>query len=830
MYQLLTHWKLDAIVSQLREYENQNRCTALDFEVPGDVHSTLFGHGIIEDPYYRDNELKVDWVNRTSWRLSRRISLDLADLASSTMLELEGIDCVAIVRLNDQFVGQTDNQFVRYVFDITHTLVNGDNHLEIEFSVARDIASQRAGRYPFELPGRNGNSRIDNNNFLRKTPCHSGWDWNICLMPIGIYGSVAIGRYETCRIDDVRINQIHQQSVAQLRFNLALQVYRSVRISCRVQMAGIDVSVEVDAYPGMQSVDIVVNVNAPRLWWPAGMGEQHLYPVTISADDQQWQARLGLRSSQIVCADDEQGHGSGFCIQINGKAVFMRGANWIPPDALPARANPAQVRELLQSTLDANMNMLRVWGGGQYEPDWFYELCDELGILVWQDFMFSCNHYPAADAHWLASVRVEARQQTRRLSRFASLALWCGDNELVGALKWWDVTLKNRDRYLANYVRLNSALEEIVASELEDMPWWPSSPSQGVMDYADGWKSDLAGDMHFWDVWHEAKPFSAYQEIKPRFCSEFGFQSFPSMPVIESFSEDMDRDVNSSVMAVHQRNPGGNERIVNTLDRYFNRPDSLERIVFLSQAQQAMAITTGVEYWRSLKPRCMGTLYWQLNDTWPVASWSSLEYGGGWKLLHYAAKRFYSDVIVVIVPEDRQVLAAQSPLCVRAISDGLRKVSLIFKVQAIDMRGQVMKQWSGDIQVGYESAVNARSIAIDELPEDCFLYLQWCDLADETAASAVQWQCAEYWPKPHREFDIPKANVSVTVIDEGKQIKLETDKPAFFVSIELGGRHIWSDNGFTLLPDMPRTLSLQRTLENSRIPPVEPLSLQHLGQ
>lgn len=805
-------------------------CQGVAFQIPGDVHSALLEHGVIDDPYYRDNEFAVDWVNQTSWQISREVHIDQAMLASNTLLMLEGVDCVAVVRLNKQIVGSVDNQFVRYAFDISNVVVDGKNTLEIEFAIARDIAKQKSEQYPVKLPGHNPNCRIDNNNFLRKTPCHSGWDWNICLMPVGVYGRIAIGNYNTCRIDDVRINQSHTDGDVQLKFDIFVEVYCASSVTCKVLVGDKTVKFDAELYPGMQSLQADVIVHSPDLWWPSGLGEQVRHAVSITVADQQWQADIGLRHSRVLQTPDAHGVGSGFSIQVNGRSVFMRGANWIPPDALPARAAPDLVREVLQSSIDANMNMLRVWGGGQYEADWFYELCDELGILVWQDFMFSCNHYPAADAQWIASVRLEARQQVRRLSRFACVVIWCGDNELVGALKWWDVTIANRDRYLANYVRLNTALEEVVASEVPNMPWWPSSPSQGVMDYADGWKSDVAGDMHFWDVWHEAKPFSAYQEIKPRFCSEFGFQSFPSMPVIESFSEPADRNVSSSVMAVHQRNIGGNARIVETLVRHFQFPDSFERTVFLSQCQQAMAITTGVEYWRSLKPRCMGTLYWQLNDTWPVASWSSLEYGGGWKLLHYAAKRFYQNVLMVIVPVDREGKGDESPLMLRAINDGIHAVSLQFEIVAIDMNNNVKQRWSGSCLVGCESAVDALSIQPQDIPSGCFVQIRWTDSND--AGGDVHAVCgtAEHWPAPYKSFDLPKACITVVPGADGKSVTLTTDKPAFFVSLELGGGRVWSDNGFTLLPDQPQTLTVEKVLKNPYVPNVAEYSVQHLGQ
>ncbi|MFK7857807.1 MAG: glycoside hydrolase family 2 protein [Granulosicoccus sp.] len=802
------------------------------FCVPGDVHSALMAAQVIEDPYYRDNEFAVDWVNQTGWLLTRRFDYDLVSSDSHVVLLLDRIDCIAIIRLNDELIGDTVNQFVRYAFDISQALRHGDNQLSIEFLVSRDIAAESRKSHPFDLPD-SQNCRIPNNHFLRKTPCHSGWDWNICLMPSGIYGSVCIADFSRCRIDDVCINQTFDMQDVTLAVSIRAKVFQAASVSCLIALGNTEVTREIEVYPGEQSIDMELTVSTPDLWWPQGLGEQTLYGLRVVLDDQQWQAEIGIRESRIVCKPDSQGPGSGFAIEINGRAVFMRGANWIPADALPARGTPEVVRELLTSAVDANMNMLRVWGGGQYEADWFYGLCDELGILVWQDFMFSCNHYPATDPAWMASVRKEATQQVRRLSRFACVALWCGDNELVGALQWWEVTRNNRDRYLANYVRLNTALEEIIATEVPQTSWWPSSPSQGLLDYADGWKSDAAGDMHFWDVWHEARPFSAYQEIRPRFCSEFGFQSFSSMPMVKSFAEDGDCNISSRVMEVHQRNEGGNARIAETLVRYFKFPDSFERTVFLSQCQQAMAIRTGVEYWRSLKPHCMGTLYWQLNDTWPVASWSSLEYGGAWKLLHYAARRFYRDVMLMIVPVDREGLGDTSPVCLRAVSDQPDAVELRYEVQAIDMTATVKRRWSGSCTVGENSAIDELTLAACEIPVGCFLSFQWERNSDsECRTNGVDPVAGEgeYWPRPYKDYELPVPEIHVKVEpgSEGRVLELETDKPAFFVTVELGGRRVWSDNGFTLLPDRPKKIYLQKTLTHAGIPDVAYHTIDYL--
>jgi len=796
---------------------------AVPFDVPGDIHSALLAKAVIDEPYYRDNEYAVDWVHQSEWQIENKFVLSEQDLQQFSILRLDQVDCIASVYINGELVGSTSSQFIHYSFDVANHLRTGENTLRICFKVTADVAKQKAETFPFVLP-HSENCRVDHNNMVRKTPCHAGWDWNICLMPIGIYGDVSLLSVKTHWIEDCKFEQHICGNDVVLDVTATVNVCQPISESCSLSIAGCELETLESLPVGQHQLQWTMNVKSPELWWPVGSGAQVRHQFTLAIGDQTRQCLLGFRSSRIVQTPDKAG--SGFHIEINGRAVFMRGANWIPADALPQRIEPEAVRELLQSAVDANMNMLRVWGGGQYEPDWFYELCDELGILIWQDFMFSCSHYPAADSNWLELVRTEASQQVRRLSRFACVALWCGDNELVGALKWWEISRKNRDRYLANYSRLNHTLELTMQNELSDINFWPSSPSVGHMDFGDGWKNDAAGDMHFWDVWHEAKPFSAYQEIHPRFCSEFGFQSFPSMPVVETFTEETDRNVSSAIMDVHQRNVGGNARIVETLVRYFEFPDSFERMVFLSQCQQAMAIKTAVEYWRCLKPHCMGTLFWQLNDTWPVASWASLEYGGGWKLLQYAARRFFNPVLVAMVPGHKR-FGTEGHNCLKVVNDHEMELKIDVAFFAYDESGNILEQSTYSATVGANAVIELASFsAPNDEPVAFYRWIWEGNSVKGTAFSSTGQN--EYWMGPYKQFNLPKPSVSVDSINDGKSVIVKTDKPAFYVSVDLGGNRIFSDNGFTLLPGEARELSIERTLQNKHVPQHKALRVQHL--
>lgn len=821
---------------RLSQPDAGNNSDQFAFAIPGDVHSALLADGAIDDPFFRDNEYAVDWVHQSDWDIEREFDVNSTELASQCLLRLDQVDCFSSIYINNKLIGTTSSQFIRYCFDISNVLREGSNSIRIHFRSTSKVAKQNAADFPFELPYLSWNCRVPNTNMVRKTPCHAGWDWNICLMPVGVYGELSLNFVQTHTIEDIKFEQTFNGDDVALNVYATVNVYKAIDAQCSLDVAGASLTTRETLSTGTHQLNWLLNIKAPEKWWPAGSGSQSRYPFTLSLGTEQIACQIGFRQISIVQTPDESG--AGFHISINGRAIFMRGANWIPADALPQRATPDVVAELLQSAVDANMNMLRVWGGGQYEPDWFYELCDEMGILVWQDFMFSCNHYPAADPDWLALVRTEAEQQVRRLSRHPCLALWCGDNELVGALKWWEITRNNRDRYLANYSRLNHTLEMITQGEVRDTDFWPSSPSVGHMDFGDGWKNDAAGDMHFWDVWHEAKPFSAYQDIHPRFCSEFGFQSFPSMPLIETFTVESDRNVSSSVMGVHQRNVGGNARIVETLVRYFEFPDSFERMVFLSQCQQAMAIKTAVEYWRCLKPHCMGTLFWQLNDTWPVASWASLEYGGAWKLLQYAARRFYQPVLVAMVPGHER-FGNHGQLLLKAVNDHLFDIDLDVSLSLHHENGDTVRQSSYKKRLSANASEQLMALPAVDVEDAAYFRWTWqCCRTDAQAgelnatelASITAHGCNEYWLGPYKNYDLPLPSIesSMSIVDGKQCIALTCDKPAYFVSVDVGGNRIFSDNGFTLLPGEEKLLTVERVLSNERIPKLNDLTIQHL--
>jgi beta-mannosidase len=790
--------------------------------LPGDVHGALLAAGEIPDPYYGENEVAVMWVHDTPWTVERKFTASAADIDGYLTLTLENVDCIATVFLNGEAIAETQNQFVRYDLDVTGKVKAGNNTLRIAFAVTKDVAKARSDAHPFPIPFTN--NYLSNGlpgvhmNFVRKAACHAGWDWGICLMPTGIYGRMALRKSRLARQESVEVTQAHGKKSVELSIRTRVFAFAEGSVQLSHQIDGQTINDKVVVRPGENVFTHNLTIKSPKLWWPNGQGEQPLYPLVTTLDGEVTNRKIGLRTLEWVIEKDAIDHS--FKVRVNGRDISMFGANWIPADAIPSRITPEVIRDLLESAQAVNMNMLRIWGGGQYEPDYFYELCDELGILLWHDFMFSCMSYPS-DRAFLADVRTEITQQVRRLSHHASIALWCGDNEVIGSLGWYPETKADPAKYIANYDRLNSMLANIVEDEDPSRRFWPSSPSLGYMDFSDGWHSDTRGDLHYWDVWHSAKDFSAYRSVNPRFASEFGFQSFTSMNVIETFSAPEDRNPSSPVMESHQRNTGGNARILETMTRYFRFPVDFEKMVFLSQVQQGLAIKTAIEYWRSTKPRCMGTLYWQINDIYPVASWASLDYGGQWKLLHYMAKRFFRPINVVAVPDGDELL-------LKAINDTASKAEIGLEVHAVDANGGTRIIATANVKTSPDKAVVATHIALADLAPNEFLFFSW---TDDNGTLLGQ---NDFFPKPYKSYDLGKATVTAawSGSDEAPILTLVADAPALFVTATVDVPGYFSDNALTLLPgeETHLTFTPRRGAKVSKSELARGLKLSHLRE
>ena len=748
-----------------------------DLSLPGDGVTALHDAGLIPDPYWGQNEYDLRWICETDWIATR--TFDLTD--TDVDLVLSEVDTVVTVQVNDVVVLTAENAFRHYRVPLADVARVGANTISVTFHSPVAAGKAKSDAHPFPIPW-SENCPIPYGNFIRKPACDFGWDWNIALAPFGIYGVVQIERSAAARIDRIMVDQHHSDGAVDVTFRADIA---NAAQDATFTFAGQTLTTFV--IDGQASVSITVR--NPDLWWPAGQGGQPLYDLTVTSGDAHAARRIGLRKMELVTEKDDVG--LGFKIRVNGRDIFCKGANWIPADALPGRITPAKTRALLQSAIHANMNMVRIWGGGRYEPSSFYDTCDELGLLVWQDFMFACNLYPSDDA-FLAEVRAEVTENTARLHHHACLALWCGDNELVGALSWYDVSIADRDRYLVNYDRLNRTIETALKSVTPDANWWPSSPSPGPLSFGDAWHDDSSGDMHFWSVWHEGRDFDHYRDVSPRFCSEFGFQSYPSMDQIRAFADPADFNIAAPVMESHQKNLGGNARIAETMFRYFRFPTTFENFVYVSQIQQALAIKTAVTHWRSLKPHCMGTLVWQLNDTWPVASWASLDYGGGWKALHYLSAGFNAPVTVMAVPDGNTVT-------LRAVNDTPKATDVSVTAYATDMAGNSRELASATAQVATTAVDLLTGLTVRDQE---MLTFGW------TAANGAKGGDV-FAPKPYKHYGLMPPGLDHKITRDGGDYILEitAQNMAFFVTAEADVPGRFDTNAIHLGPGHRATLT-----------------------
>jgi beta-mannosidase len=774
---------------------SEGQRSGLTITIPGDVHSALQGQGIIPDPYFGANEAKVQWVAHQDWTLARSFRLEAGDLDGGWYLDLDYVDTVATFRINGEMVVETDNFFRRYRPDVSAYLREGENTIEVILHSPVRAGKQVYDRQPFEVPW-SKNCPIPYGNMLRKPACDFGWDWNIALAPMGLYGRVKLSKLDPARIEHVMVKQLHRaDGGVELDVAVTLFAVDPCVVSIDFALDGEKVRVDCGANAGETIVHHVFVIDQPRLWWPAGSGEQALYNVDVTIPGDHVRRQVGIRTVELLTEPDSAG--SRFAFRVNGREIFCKGANWIPADALYSRTSPAKTEALLRSATEAHMNMIRIWGGGWYEQDWFYDLCDRLGLMVWQDFMFACNLYPCS-TEYLESVEVEVDYQVKRLSHHASIVVWCGDNELVGAMGWYDVSRKDRDRYLVAYDRLNRTIEVAAKRANNEIIWWPSSPSCGYLNFGDAWHADGSGDMHFWSVWHENKSFDHYRTVKPRFCSEFGFQSYTSNLLVGSFTDKKDLNIASPVMEVHQKNVGGNERIAGTMFRYFRFPKDFPNFVYLSQIQQGLAIKTAVEYWRSLKPHCMGTVIWQLNDTWPVASWASLDYGGNWKAMHYQARRFFAPVSVFAIPsEDGQTI----DMAMVNDSTGIVEVSAEFFTVTMDGTVTPLTHASGSCRADASSTL--LSLQASSIPDGSIL--MWNFRGSEGSEGSGHHVNGTY-----KQLELESAGLSARTVhkaDGGHEITLTSKRLALFVVIEANVAGRFSDNAFDMTSGESRTIT-----------------------
>ena len=631
---------------------------SVDMQIPGTVLSGLLAAGKIKDPFYRTNE---DATRALFWKdyvFTRTFDVDEELLAQQhIVLVCEGLDTLAEISINGTFLAKTDNMHRTWKFQAKKLLHPGKNEIQIVFrSVLRFIED-----YPYEAHKKINYipcGSMKGNQLLRKAHSMFGWDWGPQTIDAGIFRDIYLQGYSHARIEDIRIHQQHAKNVSvQTSITLSESV-PGPKLCVELSEDGADKPLQTKLCKtnadGVAAVDFVIE--NPKLWWPNDYGDQPLYIVRTTLLDEDGTSlesitrRIGLRTLTISQEKDEWGNEFAFCV--NGVKIFTRGGNYIPDDCLYTRITEKKLDYILESCRRAHFNCVRVWGGGYYPSDAFYDLCDEKGLIVWQDLMYACNVYDVTDA-FAENCRQETYDNVRRLRHHASLGLWCGNNEIESAWDHWDDFQKETPYLRADYIRL---FEEVLPKAVQEADgetfYWHSSPSSGgCFDNPD---DANRGDTHYWDVWHGQKPFTDYRKYFFRFCSEFGFQSFPCAKTVNSFTLEDDRNIFSRVMESHQKNDAANGKMLYYLSENLRYPKDLTHLLYASQVLQGMAIKYGVDHWRRNRGRCMGTLYWQINDDWPAPSWSSIDYFGRWKALHYMAQKFYAPHAVSMTLEDHR--------------------------------------------------------------------------------------------------------------------------------------------------------------------------------
>jgi len=759
--------------------------------VPGSVYHDLYTADLMPDPFYRDNEMEALALMDHDFHYTRTFCVreDLLE-CDAVLLRCEGLDTVASVYVNGACVGLANNMHRIWEFDVKKVLRVGENTVEVRFASPTKYIKEQ---YAKSVADGSSDAMVGFPH-IRKAHCMFGWDWGPRLPDAGIWRDISIIGVEVARIRDVHVQQYHEDGKVRLhvRTHLTKVAPGDVKVSVFVT----DPEGEILAAHGQ---DCEITVENPRLWWPAGIGDQPLYrvSVTLAGETGQldtWSRRIGLRTMTVTRNKDEWGESFSHCV--NGIDVFAMGADYIPEDNLLPRVNPERTRRLLEDARAANMNCIRVWGGGYYPDDFFYDICDELGLLVWQDFMFACAVYNLTE-EFEENIRAEFVDNVRRLRHHASLALWCGNNEMEDFVNQGVWVANNRQK--ADYIKMYEyILPQILKEEDPQTFYWPASPSSGGS--FDNPQDPNRGDVHYWMVWHGLLPFTDYRNHKFRYVSEFGFQSFPCMETIEAFTAPEDRNVFSYVMEKHQRNASANGRIVFYLSQMYLYPREQSDLFYASQLLQAQAMQYGVEHWRRNRGRCMGAVVWQLNDCWPVASWASIDYYGRWKALHYYEKRFFAPVLIScheegILSQDTNVNAEPFKLEKSAHLNVSNETLKPFRGKA---KWSLRRPDASVIEEG-EFEVDCPAMSAVWLPKqdfshygtyDCYYAYELRDEQGKLVGEGSVLFCA---PK-HFKFEDP----GLKVWQEGGEIVVKAEGYARSVEIMAGADTVLEDNYFDM--------------------------------
>jgi len=769
--------------------------------VPGDVHLDLLANKKIPDPFFRDNEAKLQWIEDESWEYRLNFDVSAALLARANVdLVFDGLDTAAQVYVNGVQVLNADNMFRIWRVPVKSHLHQGRNLLRVVFPSPIKAAEAVAASDAFRLK-----SKTQDKTYIRKAAYEYGWDWGPTFVTSGIWRPVRLEAWDKVRIADFVIRQRDvSKEVAHLSAEVEMDAATAGTAKLSVQYIDdgkpATVSETLSLHAGRNVIAMPVEIRQPKLWFPAGYGDQPLYEFAaqVSTGGQTAEVRktkAGLRS--IVLHRELDKWGRSFELVVNGIPIFAKGADVIPFDSFPNRVKTADYRRILESAREANMNMIRHWGGGYYETDEFYSICDELGIMVWQDFMFGNEWQPGTYAFKL-NIEAEAEDQVRRLRNHPSIVVWSGNNETELGKNWpprdtlpLDVKGQMWEDYLTEF---SGIIPRVVARLDPEVPYWPSSPSADYEPLTDTYQS---GDIHDWTVWHGRVPFSEYEKHHWRFVTEFGFQSFPEMSTVEAFTDAEDRTgIFTPVMLAHQKNKEGNSIIHDYLVKDYPEPKDFASFLYVSQVLQAEGIKIGAEHFRRSRPETMGSIFWQLNDCWPVASWSSIDYYGRWKALQYYARRFYAPILVSPHVED-------GSLKVYIVSDKTENKMATLRVRLMDFDGKVLLEDSHPVDV---TALSSK------------VYLDWplTKLTDAGAADTsrmfVEAELTHGGTEvsrnltylvPVKQIQLKPARLTVETSQDKGIYKIRVTSPVLARSVYLSFRNLdvkVSDNYFNLLP------------------------------
>jgi beta-mannosidase len=773
-------------------------------QVPGDVHLDLLHNKLIPDPFYRDNEAKLQWIENASWEYRKTITATPQLLAHDHVdLVFEGLDAACDVYVNGNKIASPDNMFREWRLDVKSSLKSGNNELLIVFPPPLKAAQAVAEKDPY-FPKLHAQAKT----YIRKAAYEYGWDWGPRFVTSGIWRPAYLETWDEARIENVYVHELDvAQSVAHLdvRTEIIATHAGPADLQLTYGLPGTPTHIErqVTLAEGLNHLDIPVEIDHPSLWYPAGYGAQPIYHFQIDVNvagkkADTAEAKAGLRT--IVLRRDLDKWGRSFEFDVNGIPVFAKGADVIPFDSFPSRVTTEQYRHILQSAKDANMNMIRHWGGGYYETQEFYDICDELGLMVWQDMMFGNDWQPGAYS-FKQEIEREAEYQIRRLRNHPSIVLWSGNNE-TELLRDWNgngsLSPALHEHIWTDYLTEFSGILARTAARLDpETPYWPSSPSADYEDVSDTWQS---GDNHDWTVWHGNADFAEYEKRPWRFVSEYGFQSFPEMKTVESFTLPEDRtSIFTPVMLAHQKNNEGNKIIHDYMTRYYGEPKDFPSFLYASQVLQAEGVKVGAESFRRKRPETMGSIYWQLNDCWPVASWASIDYAGRWKALQYYARRFYAPVLVSPHVEN-------GSLAIYIVSDKTQEQQGQLHIAIESFDGKIVHEVTQPVSISPLSSKIVLQIPLSELKEqgssEPIDLTKVFATADLTIDGHLASSNLAYFA-PTKQIKLPETKVKATLLKAATGYDLELQSPVLARSVYVSfdrADATYSDNYVDILP------------------------------